>query len=96
MLRPGGVYPDVRRDVWIKRAHCLGELLAGTRKGLSWEIAFDRTKPRILSSPAGYFTGTAGMIESLLQVYCLENGIDLGNGLIDDPYLTTGSFSPHK
>ena len=36
------------------------------------------------------------MIESLLQVYCLENGIDLGNGLIDDPYLTTGSFSPHK
>lgn len=91
-----GMYRADGDDVWIKRAHCLGELLAGTRKGLSWEIAFDRTKPHILSSPAGYFTGTAGMIESLLQVYCLENGIDLGNGLIDDPYLTTGSFSPHK
>ncbi len=81
-----GMYRIDKDDTWKKQAHQVGELLVGTRKGISWEIAFDRTKPHFLSKPAGYFTGTAGMVESLLQIYCLENGIDLKNGLIDNPY----------
>lgn len=71
------MYSAELTEAWKKQAHQIGEILVGMRKGISWEIAFDRTKPHILSKPAGYFTGTAGMVETLLQIYCLENGIDL-------------------
>lgn len=51
-----------------------------------WEIAFDRTKPKVITSPAGYFTGVAGMVVALLQIYCLEKNKNEIVGLIDDPY----------
>ena len=51
-----------------------------------WEIAFDRTKPNVITSPAGYFTGAAGMVVALLQIYCLEKNKNGIVGLIDDPY----------
>ena len=51
-----------------------------------WEIAFDRTKPKVITSPAGYFTGAAGIVVALLQIYCLEKNKNGIVGLIDDPY----------
>ncbi|MFZ1437144.1 MAG: hypothetical protein WAT54_08950 [Anaerostipes hadrus] len=44
--------------------------LAGTKVKDHWEIAFDRTKPKVITSPAGYFTGAAGMVVALLQIFC--------------------------
>ena len=60
--------------------------LAGTKVKDHWEIAFDRTKPKVITSPAGYFTGAAGMVVALLQIYCLEKNKNRIVGLIDDPY----------
>ena len=60
--------------------------LAGTKVKDHWEIAFDRTKPKVITSPAGYFTGAAGMVVALLQIYCLEKNKNGIVGLIDDPY----------
>ncbi len=82
-----GLYKLSKDTIWKTNAYKVGELLVGTRKGISWEIAFDRTNPNLLTKPAGYFTGTAGMVESLLHIYCLENNIELSNGLIDNPYI---------
>lgn len=52
----------------------------------AWEIAFDRTAPDKLTRPAGYFTGAAGMIVMLLELYCLETGKSGVRSFIDDPY----------
>ena len=50
------------------------------------EIAFNRTKPKVITSAAAYFTGAAGMVVALLQIYCLEKNKNGIVGLIDDPY----------
>lgn len=89
-----GLYYETGDDRWKNLAHEVGEVLVGTEKvDLSedgtagfWQIAFDRTKPDELSTPAGYFTGAAGIAVSLLQVYCMEKGNIHTGALIDDPY----------
>ena len=82
-----GLYQLTKDSRWKKLAHDVGEVLAGTKVKNHWEIAFDRTKPKVITSPAGYFTGAAGIVVALLQIYCLEEKIGGIVGLIDDPYL---------
>ena len=82
-----GLYRLTNDPIWKKLAHGVGEVLVGSKIKGHWEIAFDRTKPTIITSPAGYFTGAAGMVVALLQVYCLEKNENGIAGLIDDPYL---------
>lgn len=89
-----GLYYETGDEIYRKLAHETGEVLVGTKtkqninsKEVSfWNIAFDRTKPYVLSAPAGYFTGAAGIAVALLQVYCMEKGDIHTEGLIDDPY----------
>lgn len=82
-----GLYKLTNDRKWKNLAHDVGEILAGTKVKDHWKIAFDRTKPKVITSPAGYFTGAAGMVVALLQIYCLETNRDGINGFIDDPYL---------
>lgn len=81
-----GLYQLTKNLKWKNLAHDVGEVLAGTKVKDHWEIAFDRTKPKVITSPAGYFTGAAGMVVALLQIYCLEKNKNGIVGLIDDPY----------
>ncbi len=89
-----GLYYETGDEAWKKLAHETGEVLVGTKTKQNinsedvsfWNIAFDRTKPDVLTAPAGYFTGAAGMAVALLQVYCMEKGGIHTEGLIDDPY----------
>lgn len=84
------MYRETGEDKWKKLAHRVGEVLVGsgsvTEDVFSWEIAFDRTAPDKLTRPAGYFTGAAGMIVMLLELYCLETGKSKVTSFIDDPY----------
>lgn len=84
------MYRETGEDKWKELAHRVGELLVGsgsvTEDVFSWEIAFDRTAPDKLTRPAGYFTGAAGMIVMLLELYCLETGKGGVTSFIDDPY----------
>ena len=84
------MYRETGEDRWKKLAHRVGEVLVGsgsvTEDAFSWEIAFDRTAPDKLTRPAGYFTGAAGMIVMLLELYCLETGKGGVTSFIDDPY----------
>lgn len=82
-----GLYKQTGDGKWKKLAHEVGEVLAGTKIKDHWEIAFDRTKPKVITSPAGYFTGAAGIVVMLLEVYCLEKNVEGVCGLIDDPYM---------
>ena len=65
-----GLYQLTKNLKWKNLAHDVGEVLAGTKVKDHWEIAFDRTKPKVITSPAGYFTGAAGMVVALLQIFC--------------------------
>lgn len=82
-----GLYQLTKDLKWKNLAHDVGEVLAGTKVKNHWEIAFDRTKPKVITSPAGYFTGAAGMVVALLQIYCLEKNENGIVGLVDDPYI---------
>lgn len=82
-----GLYQLTKDSKWKKLAHDVGEVLAGTKVKDHWEIAFDRTKPKVITSPAGYFTGAAGIVSALLQIYCIETNQIGIQSLIDDPYL---------
>lgn len=89
-----GLYYETGEERWKNLAHGVGEVLIGTKKEKEiekkkigyWKIAFDRTKPDVLTTPVGYYTGTAGIAVSLLQVYCMETEKGHTEGLIDDPY----------
>lgn len=90
-----GLYYETGDDKWKELAHGVGEILVGTKswseknqnQGYHWEIAFDRTKPEIITSPAGYLSGTAGIAVALLQIYCMHTNNKGCLCLIDDPYL---------
>ncbi len=81
-----GLYYATKEEIWLKYLHQVGEVLVGNRIDCHWNIAFDRTKPDEISAPAGYFTGTAGIVSALLQIYAIEKGLRGFTGLIDDPY----------
>lgn len=89
-----GLYYETGEERWKALAHGVGEILVGTKtkkdigeKHVScWNIAFDRTRPEVISAPAGYYTGAAGIAVSLLQVYRMEEGKGRTEALIDDPY----------
>ena len=87
-----GLYKETGDEKWKKKVHDVGEILAGTKENNHWNIAFDRTRPDVITSPAGYFTGAAGIVVALLQVYCLEKNIDGVSGFIDDPYSFRGKI----
>lgn len=89
-----GLYNLTGEKKWKHLANGVGEILVGSKleyeksgnKGIFWEIAFDRTSPGVLTSPAGYFTGAAGIAVALLQIYCMCTENKGGLHLIDDPY----------
>lgn len=72
--------------MWLKLLHRVGEVLVGNRTDNHWNIAFDRTRTDVITAPAGYFTGTAGIVTVLLQIYAIERKLSGFTGLIDDPY----------
>lgn len=82
-----GLYRVTGDEKWKKLAHKTGEILCAEKSDKYWKIAFDRTKPDVLSAPAGYFTGAAGIAVSLLNVYVLETNKSVLPNLIDGPYL---------
>ncbi|MBU5471810.1 hypothetical protein KQI85_15870 [Falcatimonas sp. MSJ-15] len=82
-----GLYRATRDKEWLELIHRVGEVLVGNRMDNHWNIAFDRTKTDVITAPAGYFTGTAGIVTALLQIYAIEKKLDGITGLIDDPYI---------
>lgn len=81
-----GLYYATKDEMWLNLLHKVGEVLVGNRTDNHWNIAFDRTKTEDISAPAGYFTGTAGIVTALLQIYAIEKDLSGFTGLIDDPY----------
>lgn len=81
-----GLYKATGDEMWLNLLHGVGEVLVGNRTEDHWNIAFDRTKRDVITAPAGYFTGTAGIVTALLQIYAVERGLGGFTGLIDDPY----------
>lgn len=81
-----GLYKATDDNIWKDYIHRVGEVLIGSQTGDRWDIAFDRTKPDVITAPAGYFTGAAGIVTSLLQIYAFEKKMSGITGLIDDPY----------
>ena len=81
-----GLYKATGDEMWLNLLHGVGEVLVGNRTEDHWNIAFDRTKRDVITAPAGYFTGTAGIVTALLQIYAIERGLGGFTGLIDDPY----------
>lgn len=81
-----GLYKATGDEMWLNLLHGVGEVLVGNRTEDHWDIAFDRTKRDVITAPAGYFTGTAGIVTALLQIYAIERGLGGFTGLIDDPY----------
>lgn len=97
-----GLFYEDGDERWKKLAHGVGEILLGTKQQeklivppsvknapeyrSKWQLAFDRTKPEALSTPAGYYTGAAGIAAALLSLYCLEVPGKTVLSLIDDPY----------
>ena len=55
----------------------------------SWRLAYDRTRPEVITAPAGYYTGAAGIVVALLQLYRLEVPGTPVTQMIDDPYRRT-------
>lgn len=82
--------------MWRKLLHRVGEVLVGSRTGNHWNIAFDRTRPDDITAPAGYFTGTAGIVTALLQIYAIEKELGGITGLIDDPYTSSTTDVRHR
>ena len=81
-----GLYKATGDKMWLELLHRVGEVLVGNRTDNHWNIAFDRTRTDVITAPAGYFTGTAGIVTALLQIYAVEREIKRFTGLIDDPY----------
>lgn len=81
-----GLYRATGDEMWLKLLHRVGEVLVGSRTDNHWNIAFDRTRTDVITAPAGYFTGTAGIVTALLQIYAIERELSGFTGLIDDPY----------
>lgn len=81
-----GLYKATGDEMWLTLLHGVGEILVGNRTEDHWNIAFDRTKTDVITAPAGYFTGTAGIVTALLQIYATERGLSGFTGFIDDPY----------
>ena len=81
-----GLYRATGDEMWLKLLHRVGEVLVGNRTDNHWNIAFDRTRTDVITAPAGYFTGTAGIVTVLLQIYAIERKLSGFTGLIDDPY----------
>lgn len=81
-----GLYKATKDEIWLKLLHKVGEVLVGNRSDNHWKVAFDRTKTDVITAPAGYFTGTAGIVTALLQIYAIEKNLSGFTGLIDDPY----------
>lgn len=83
-----GLYRATGDEMWLNLLHRVGEVLVGSRTNDHWNIAFDRTRTDVITAPAGYFTGAAGIVTALLQIYAIEKGISGITGLIDDPYIS--------
>ncbi|MGN0984710.1 MAG: hypothetical protein ACI4OI_07690 [Gemmiger sp.] len=91
-------------EKWKALAHGVGEILVGEKspvwirqtRASRWNIAFDRTKPEVITAPAGYFPGAAGIAAQLLLLYCFETETDRITGLIDDPYRKSGQPAPRR
>lgn len=91
-----GLYRATGDEMWRKLLHRVGEVLVGSRTGNHWNIAFDRTRPDDITAPAGYFTGTAGIVTALLQIYAIEKELGGITGLIDDPYTSSTTDVRHR
>lgn len=82
---------DLGKDA-AKTARTAGHILLGEQESKSggregvWPIAYDRIVPDQVAPTFGYYTGSAGIAASLLQLYLLEKGKFHWDRLIDDPY----------
>ncbi len=86
-----GLYLTDKADRWKDLAAKTANILLGHKvqtgkKAAKWYIAFNRTEPDVITSPAGYLNGAAGIAVMLLQVYLMEKGNFQWNRLIDDPF----------
>lgn len=96
-----GLYRQDGDNHWKELAEQIGEILLGTKlekkemsngvevKTASWRLAYDRTRPEVITAPAGYYTGAAGIVVALLQLYRLEVPGTPVTQMIDDPYRRT-------
>jgi lantibiotic modifying enzyme len=85
-----GMYLTDQNDAWKRKVKEIGEILSGSKilksNMLTWELAFDRLEPEILTTPAGYLNGTAGIAATLLQLYLFETERYGWDVLVDNPF----------
>jgi hypothetical protein len=84
------MYLTDQNDAWKRKVKEIGEILSGSKilksNMLTWELAFDRLEPEILTTPAGYLNGTAGIAATLLQLYLFETERYGWDVLVDNPF----------
>lgn len=91
-----GLYEVDHEERWHRLALRTARVILGEKdeeKGgaVRWTVAPERICPARLCAPLGYYTGTAGIAASLLQIYMLEKDRFCWERFIDDPF-PTGSF----
>lgn len=85
-----GLYLTDKNEHWRQMARQAGNILLAyknvDRGAAKWFLAFDRTEPDNITSPAGYLIGTAGIGVMLLQLYLEETDNFKWRRLVDDPF----------
>lgn len=85
------LYHVEHAEQWHNMAIRCGRILAGEMKmgedgDAKWAIAWERVRPDLVTTPLGYFDGTAGIAATLLELYLTETGQYVWPRLIDDPF----------
>lgn len=86
-----GLYAADGDDRWLDLARRSAAVVLGQEEILpngssDWPLAFTRIEPDVYSRPIGYYTGSAGIAASLLELYTLETGEYHWLRLADDPF----------
>lgn len=82
---------------WYRLAERTAQVILGEKDTLQdesvrWQVALERIKPDVFSEHLGYYTGTAGIAASLLQMYLLEKHQFHWERFMDDPFPVEMAF----
>lgn len=88
-----GLYEADHEQRWYCLAQRTAEVILGEKDveedgAVRWTVAPERIYPERLCVPLGYYTGTAGIAASLLQIYMMEKDQFCWERFADDPFPT--------